>query len=44
MVASGRIFVDGVEREINASNYMEHIGFMKNPDCVTDIMWIAPKN
>lgn len=44
MVASGRIIVDGVEREINASNYMEHIGFIKYPDYVTDITWTAPKN
>lgn len=43
MVASGRIIVDGVEREINASNYMEHLGFIKYPECVTDITWVAPK-
>lgn len=43
LVASGRIIVDGVEREINASNYMEHIGYMKNPACVTDVTWVAPK-
>jgi hypothetical protein len=44
MVASGRIIVDGVERDINASNYMEHVGFIKDPSCVTDITWVAPKN
>lgn len=44
MVASGRIIVDGVEREINASNYMEHIGAMKDPGCVTDITWVSPEN
>ena len=44
MVASGRIFVDGVEREINESNYMENVGFMKYPEVVTGITWVAPKN
>ena len=44
MVASGRIFVDGVEREINESNYMENLGYMKNPEVVTGITWVAPKN
>lgn len=43
IVASGRIIVDGVEREINASNYMEHLGFIKYPEYVTDITWVAPK-
>jgi hypothetical protein len=44
VIASGRIIVDGVERDINASNYMEHVGFIKDPSCVTDITWVAPKN
>lgn len=44
MVASGRIIVDGVEREINASNYMENLGSIKVPESVTDITWVAPKN
>jgi hypothetical protein len=43
-VASGRIIVDGVEREINDSNYMENVGFMKYPEDVTGITWVAPKN
>lgn len=43
LVASGRIFVDGVEREITSANYMEHLGSIKNPDFVTDIVWVAPK-
>lgn len=43
MVASGRIIVDGVEREINASNYMENLGYIKYPEYVTDITWVAPK-
>lgn len=43
MIASGRIIVDGVEREINASNYMENLGSIKNPDSVTNITWVAPK-
>lgn len=42
LVASGRIIVDGVEREINASNYMDNIGYMKKPEFVTDITWVAP--
>jgi hypothetical protein len=44
LVASGRIIVDGVEREINDSNYMENVGFMKYPEDVTGITWVAPKN
>jgi hypothetical protein len=43
LIASGRIIIDGVEREINASNYMESIGSIKYPDSVTDITWVAPK-
>ena len=43
LVASGRLFIDGVEVEINASNYMESIGSIKYPDSVTDITWVAPK-
>ena len=43
IVASGRIIVDGVEREITESNYMEHIGSMKDKTCVSDILWVAPK-
>lgn len=43
MVASGRIFIDGVEKEITASNYMEYVGFMKVPANVSNITWVAPK-
>lgn len=43
IVASGRIIVDGVEREISEANYMEHLGSIKDPSCVTNILWVAPK-
>ena len=43
ITASGRIIVDGVERTISEANYMENIGYMKDPSCVTNIMWSAPK-
>lgn len=43
IVASGRIIVDGVEREITESNYMEHVGSIKDKTCVSDILWVAPK-
>lgn len=43
LVASGRIIVDGVEREINESNYMSNIGSIKNPESVTNITWVAPE-
>lgn len=43
LVASGRIIVDGVEREINESNYMDHIGSMKDKSCVSNILWVTPK-
>ena len=43
LVASGRIFVDGVEISIDASNYMQYIGSMKNPETVSEITWVAPK-
>ena len=43
IVASGRIIVDGVEREINESNYMSNIGSMKDASCVSNILWVAPK-
>ena len=42
-VASGRIIVDGVEREINEGNYMENLGSIKDPSCVSNIRWVAPK-
>lgn len=42
-VASGRIIVDGVEREINEGNYMENLGYIKDPSCVSNIRWVAPK-
>jgi hypothetical protein len=43
LVVSGRIFVDGVEISIDASNYMQYIGSMKNPETVSEITWVAPK-
>ena len=43
LVASGRIFIDGVEREINEGNYMENVGSIKVATCVTGITWVAPK-
>ena len=43
IVASGRIIVDGVEREINESNYMSNLGSMKDASCVSNIIWVAPK-
>lgn len=43
LIASGRIIIDGVEREINATNYMEHIGYMKDSSSVSEITWVAPK-
>ncbi len=42
-VASGRIFIDGVEVEISEANYMEKVGYMKDPSCVTNVRWVAPK-
>ena len=44
LVAGGKIIVDGVEREINESNYMEHIGYIKYPEDVTDIRWGGADN
>lgn len=43
IVASGRIFIDGVEREISEANYMENLGYIKDPSCVSNILWVAPK-
>lgn len=43
LVASGRIIVDGVEREITSANYMDHVGYIKNPASVTNVVWVAPK-
>ncbi len=41
MVASGGIVVDGVARDINESNYMEHVGSISSSyaDKVTNITW-----
>jgi hypothetical protein len=43
IVASGRLFIDGVEKEISEANYMEHLGSIKDPSCVSNILWVAPK-
>ncbi len=43
ITASGRIIVDGVERAISEANYMENIGYMKDKNCVSNILWVAPK-
>ena len=42
-VASGRIIVDGVEREINESNYMSNLGSIKDQSCIGTVTWVAPK-
>lgn len=43
VVASGRIFIDGAEVAISESNYMQNVGYIKDPSCVTNILWVAPK-
>ena len=43
IVASGRLFIDGVEKEISEANYMEHLGSIKDPSCVSNIIWVAPQ-
>ena len=43
IVASGRIFIDGVEVAISEANYMEKVGYIKDPSCVSNILWVAPK-
>lgn len=43
LVASGRLFIDGVEVEINASNYMQYLGWNTYPDILQNITWVAPK-
>ena len=43
IVASGRIFIDGAEVEISEANYMEKVGYIKDPSCVSNIRWVAPK-
>lgn len=43
LVASGRLFIDGVEVEINASNYMQYIGWNTYPEILQNITWVAPK-
>ena len=42
-VASGRIFIDGAEVAISEANYMEKVGYIKDPSCVSNILWVAPK-
>ena len=42
MVASGRLFIDGKEVEINAENYMSYLGYVKDPTCLSNITWVAP--
>lgn len=46
VVVSGSIVVDGVKREINASNYMENIGCVKTgfESRISGLTWVAPKN
>ena len=44
VVAGGKIIVDGIQREINESNYMEHIGYIRYPEFVTDITWGGSDN
>ena len=43
IVASGRIFIDGAEVAISEANYMEKVGYIKDPSCVSNILWVAPK-
>ena len=43
LVASGRLFIDGVEVEINASNYMQYLGWNTYPEILQNITWVAPK-
>ena len=43
IVASGRLFIDGVEVAISEANYMEKLGSIKDPSCVSNIIWVAPK-
>lgn len=43
IVASGRLFIDGVEVVINETNYMEQVGRI-NSNNVSGITWVAPKN
>lgn len=42
-IASGRIIIDGVEKEINEINYMDFLGATTNKDCLSNILWSAPK-
>ena len=43
IVASGRLFIDGVEVEITEANYMEKLGSIKDASCISNILWVAPK-
>ena len=43
LIASGRLFIDGVEVEINASNYMQYLGWNTYPEILQNITWVAPK-
>ena len=42
-IASGRLIIDGAEVEITEANYMEKLGSIKDPSCVSNILWVAPK-
>ena len=43
IVASGRLFIDGVEVAISEANYMDYLGSIKDASCVSSILWVAPK-
>lgn len=44
MVASGRLIIDGVQQDINATNFMDYVGRINSSYAskVTGFVWVAP--